>query len=56
MVISNGHGGMGGNVCHSHMMILVGEKQERLEKKEVSLFIHFLIESQTCVTLIYISE
>jgi len=56
MVMSNGHRRMGDNICHNYIAILVGEKQGKLEEKEVSLFIYFLIESQTCVTLIYFSE
>jgi len=56
MAMSNGYGVIGDNVCHSHMTISVGKKWEKLEEEEVFLFIHFLIESQTFITLIYISE
>jgi len=45
MTMSNGYGVIGDNVCHSHITISVGKKREKLEEEEVSLFIHFLIES-----------
>jgi len=55
MVMSDSYRGIGGNIYHSHMVTLGGEKQGRLE--EVSFFIiHLLIKSQTFVTLIYILE
>jgi len=45
MTMSNGYGVIGDNVCHSYITISVGKKREKLEEEEVSLFIHFLIES-----------
>jgi len=56
MAISNGYEVIKDNVYHSYMTTSVEKKWERLEEEEVSLFIHFLIESQTFITLIYISE
>jgi len=56
MAISNGYEVIKDNVYHSYMTTSVEKKWGRLEEEEVSLFIHFLIESQTFITLIYISE
>jgi len=56
IIMSGRHEKIGDDVYYVHMVTLEEEKWGRLEEKDVSLFIHFLIESQTFVTLIYFSE